>query len=90
MTIGLPAAFSAIYPLGALFIYYDKRSGRHQPEDGTPLLSDEELQRRQMLRLLQDRSSAPSPDLIRNTYRFDLPQYDAAPRYWSERVMRAP
>jgi hypothetical protein len=81
MSIGLPAAFFAIYPLAALFVYHDNSSSRPHPEDGTPLLSDEEMQRRQMLRLLQDQSSAPSPDLIRNTYRFDLPQHDAAPRY---------
>jgi hypothetical protein len=80
-SIGLPAAFSAIYPLAALFVNRENSSSRPHREDGTPLLSDEEMQRRQMLRLLQDQSSAPSPDLIRNTYRFDLPQVDAAPRY---------
>lgn len=40
----------------------------------TALLSEEEMLRRQLQRLLQEQSSAPSPELIRNTYRFDLPE----------------
>lgn len=94
--IGLPASFSLIYALAAYLIYreYGPSAG-HRAEDGTPLLSEEEMQRRQLLRLLQERNSAaPSPDLVHNTFRLEIPNlepvcksYDrrshSTPRSWS-------
>jgi hypothetical protein len=80
--ICLPAAFSLLYAVASILIY--REYGRHRTEEATLLLSDEEMQRRQLLRLLGEQStSAPSPDLVRNTYRFDLPEDDAARKYWN-------
>ncbi|KAJ5945352.1 hypothetical protein N7516_005520 [Penicillium verrucosum] len=81
INICIPTAFSVCYALAGILIY---REGGHQrAEEGTPLLTDEEMQRRQLLRLLGERSSAPSPDLVRNTYRFDLPEDEGAQKDWS-------
>jgi hypothetical protein len=72
--ICLPTAFSVCYTIVALLIYRDYH---REAESSRPLLSDEELQRLQLLRLLKKQSSsAPSADLVRNTYRFDLPDDD--------------
>ncbi|KAJ5577437.1 uncharacterized protein N7459_006401 [Penicillium hispanicum] len=84
--IGLPCAFSATYGLAAFLIYreYGPSQG-HRAEDGTPLLSEEEMQRRQLLRLLKERNTgAPSPDLIHNTYRLDIDvaSLDPVPKSW--------
>lgn len=50
------------------------RKYRREEEIRRPV-SDEEQQRLQLLRLLKEQSStAPSPELVRNTYRFDLPE----------------
>ncbi|KAJ5409268.1 uncharacterized protein N7487_003627 [Penicillium crustosum] len=77
INICVPTAFSACYALAGILIY--RECGHHQAEEGTPLLTDEEMQRRQLLRLLEERNtSAPPPDLVRNTYRFDLPEDERA------------
>lgn len=81
INICLPAAFSVCYALAGILIY--REYGRYRAEEGTPLLTDEEMQRLQLLRLLGERSTnAPSPDLVRNTYRFDLPE-GRAQKDWS-------
>lgn len=80
--ICLPTAFSVCYAIAAILTYREYR--RHQVEEATLMLSDEELQRRQLLRLLGEQNcAAPSPELVRNTYRFDLPQDEAAQKYWN-------
>ncbi|KAJ5780036.1 hypothetical protein N7457_005196 [Penicillium paradoxum] len=80
--ICLPTAFAVCYATAAMLIY--RECCRHPGEESTLLLSDEELQRRQLLRLLGEQNhSAPSPELVRNTYRFDLPQDEAAQKYWN-------
>ncbi|KAJ6137191.1 hypothetical protein N7471_003677 [Penicillium samsonianum] len=66
INICLPTAFSVCYALAGILIYREYE--RHRVEEGTPLLTDEEMQRRY----------APSPDLVRNTYRFDLPGDETA------------
>jgi hypothetical protein len=82
VSICLPAAFSLCYALAGILAY--REYGRHRAEEGMPLLTDEEMQRRQLLRLLGERNiSAPSPDLVRSTYRFDLPGRDRAQKGWS-------
>ncbi|KAF9249825.1 hypothetical protein DTO013E5_8184 [Penicillium roqueforti] len=81
VNICLPTAFSACYALAGVLIY--REYGFHRVEEDMPLLTDEEMQRRQLLRLLGERNtSAPSPDLVRNTYRFDLPD-ETAQKDWS-------
>ncbi|KAJ5091194.1 hypothetical protein NUU61_006064 [Penicillium alfredii] len=87
--IGLPSAFSVIYGIAAFLVYREYGPSRgHRAEDGTPLLSEEEMQRRQLLRLLQERNSAaPSPDLIQNTYRLDLPtNMEPAQKPWNRHM----
>jgi hypothetical protein len=74
--ICLPAAFSVFSAVAAGLIYRE-----HREEGSTPPPSEEEMQRRQLLRLLEEQgSNPPSPELIRNTYRFDLP--DEAQNNW--------
>ncbi|KGO74025.1 hypothetical protein PITC_097050 [Penicillium italicum] len=80
INICLPTAFSVCSALAGILIYREHR--RHRAEEGTTLLTDEEMQRRQLLRLLGEQyASAPSPDLVRNTYRFDLPE-ERAQKDW--------
>ncbi|KAJ5207694.1 hypothetical protein N7449_002073 [Penicillium cf. viridicatum] len=82
INICLPTAFSVCYALAGILIF--RECGHHRAEEGTPLLTDEEMQRRQLLRLLGERNtSAPSPDIVRNTYRFDLPEDERAQKDWS-------
>ena len=82
VSICLPAVFCLFYALAGILGYHEY--GRHRAEEGTPLLTDEEMQRRQLLRLLGQRStSPPSPDLVRNTYRFDLPGSERGQKGWS-------
>ena len=82
VNICLPAAFSLCYALAGILAY--RGYGRHRAEEGMPLLTDEEMQRRQLLRLLGERNtSAPPPDLVRSTYRFDLPGGERAQKGWS-------
>jgi hypothetical protein len=82
VNICLPAAFSMCYALAASLVYRD--SHRRRVEEGTPLLTDEEMQRRQLLRLLGERNTrAPSPELVRNTYRFDLPRGETVQKDWN-------
>lgn len=71
--VGLPSAFSVIYGLAACLVYFEYESSRgHRAEDGTPLLSQEEMQRRQLLRLLQEQNTGThTPRAVDNTYRLD-------------------
>ncbi|KAJ5188027.1 hypothetical protein N7491_004350 [Penicillium cf. griseofulvum] len=79
VNICLPSTFSMCYALAASLVYRESR--RRRMEEGMPLLTDEEMQRRQLLRLLGERNtSAPSPELVRNTYRFDLPRGETVRR----------
>lgn len=76
--ICLPAVSSVLCTLTAGLLY---RESREKSTSSAPLLNEQELQRRQLLRLLEEQSSsAPSPELVRNTYRFDLP--DDAQNTW--------
>lgn len=89
--IGLPAAFATVYGLAAYWIYsmYGPIVRGHHADDGTPLLSEEEMQRRQLFRLLQERNAdrPATPDLVRNTYRLDLPvNVDAVRKDWDRSV----
>lgn len=80
-----------IYALAAFLIYreYGPSEG-HRAEDGTPLLSEEEMQRRQLLRLLQDRNSAqPSPDIVHNTYRLEIPSLEPVRKSYHRRSQSA-
>lgn len=66
--ICLPVASSMICALAAWIRYRDSQ------QSGSAALSEEEMQRRQLKGLLNRQSSIPSPELVRNTYRFDLPE----------------
>ncbi|OJJ50071.1 hypothetical protein ASPZODRAFT_139402 [Penicilliopsis zonata CBS 506.65] len=50
-------------------------------EDRTYLLSDEEMQRRQLLKLLQERGGvdvAPSPEVVHDTFHIEIPRGSAS------------
>lgn len=82
INICLPTAFSVCYTLAGILIF--RECGHHRAEEGTLLLTDEEMQRRQLLRLLGERNtSAPLPDIVRNSYRFDLPEDERSQKDWS-------
>lgn len=91
--IGLPSAFSLIYGLAAFLIYREYGPSQSSgAEDGTPLLGQEEMQRRQLLRLLQERNSGvPSPHMMDNTYHLDgfIPGLEPMPKTW-DRQLRSP
>lgn len=73
VSVGLPSAFSVIYGLAACLVFFEYGSSQgHRAEDGTPLLSQEEMQRRQLLRLLQEQNTGThTPRGTDNTYRLD-------------------
>lgn len=84
--IGLPSAFSLIYALATYLIYRENGSRQgHRAGYGTPLLSEEEMQRRQLLRLLQEGDhgslSSASKD---NTYRLEgfIPGLEPIQKTW--------
>ncbi|KAJ5263908.1 hypothetical protein N7478_011513 [Penicillium angulare] len=81
---GLPSAFILIYGCASLLIYLEFGSmGSIRAADGTPLLNEEEMQRRQLARLLEERSAPqPSPDLVRSTYRLEIPTLDPVQKPW--------
>lgn len=86
--LGLPSAFSLIYALAAYLIYRQYGSSQgHRAEDGTPLLSEEEMQRRQLLRLLQegDRGSLSSASKD-DTYRLEgfIPGLEPMQKTWDQ------
>lgn len=72
--IALPSIFSVVYAVAAFLVYRERGpSRRHRAEDNSRPLSEEEMQRRQLLRLLQEQDPAvPSPGVVQNTYRLDI------------------
>ncbi|KAJ5883485.1 uncharacterized protein N7473_010371 [Penicillium subrubescens] len=93
--IGLPSAFIIIYGLAAFLIYHEYGPSQgHRAEDGTPLLSQEEMQRRQLLRLLQEQGSgapSPNPSQINTTYRLEsVPGLDPTPKTWDPHLIPPP
>ncbi len=93
--IGLPSAFIVIYGLASVLIYleYGPSQG-HRAEDGTPLLSQEEMQRRQLLRLLHEQGSGtalPNPSQINTTYRLEtVPGLGPTPKTWDQHQIPPP
>ena len=93
--IGLPSAFIVIYGLASVLIYleYGPSQG-HRAEDGTPLLSQEEMQRRQLLRLLHEQGSGtalPNPSQINTTYRLEtVPGLGPTPKTWDPHLIPPP
>lgn len=91
MIIGLSTVFTFFYGLAALLLYLAPRSpGSGHLENGTVALTDEEMQRRQLLKLLQRRDAAPSPEVLKSTFRIDLPDRVNVARGWDGCVVRLP
>lgn len=88
--VGLPSAFSVIYGLAGCLVYIEYGSSQgHRAEDGTPLLSQEEMQRRQLLRLLQEQNAGThTPRGTDNTYRLDefTVGLNPVPRTWEQNL----
>lgn len=80
VSIGLPCTFTLIYGLTSFLIYREFGVGglsRAREGSSMPLLNEGEQQRQNFARLLESRNgSAPSPELIQNTYRLDLPNLE--------------
>ncbi|KAJ5641830.1 hypothetical protein N7490_005830 [Penicillium lividum] len=85
VAISLPSGSSLLYGCAAIMIYLEYGSaGDPQAEDGTPLLSDEEMQRRQLARLLEDRPApTPSPDIVHSTFRLEIPTLEPVQKTWT-------
>ncbi|KAJ5232122.1 hypothetical protein N7468_005078 [Penicillium chermesinum] len=84
IAIGLPATGVLVYGLVAFLIYRElEPEGSHLPDEGSSsmlLLDDVESQRQHFARLLETRDApAPSPELVQNTYRLDLPIVERTP-----------
>ncbi|KAJ5722716.1 hypothetical protein N7488_000751 [Penicillium malachiteum] len=82
VAIGLSGGFTIIYGCAALLIYRGYRSVEgYRREDGTPLLSDEEMQRRQLARLLEERPVTQSSPSF-STYRLEIPTLEPVQKTW--------
>jgi hypothetical protein len=81
--ISLSAISTVIYGIASMVTGFQVntrneliRRQRHHgwPDDGNPLLTDDEQQRLQLLKLLQRKAdTAPSPEALQGTFRIDLP-----------------
>lgn len=82
VVIVVSTSSTVIYAIVSLYTYsriLSRRMRQRQssyPDDGTALLTEDEMQRRQLLKLLQNRDSdrAPTPELVQGTFRIDLPE----------------
>lgn len=82
VVIAVSASSIIIYGIVALFTYSRILAVRQKPpqtsypDDGTALLTEDEMQRRQLLKLLmnKDADRAPTPELIQGTFHIDLPE----------------
>ncbi|KAJ5642908.1 uncharacterized protein N7484_005415 [Penicillium longicatenatum] len=92
VSIGLPSAFTLIHGGAATLIYYEYGlPGDRRMEADTPLLSEEEMQRRQLARLLGNRSAAaPSPDINHSTYRLEIPTLEPVQKAWAPELSPPP
>ncbi|KAJ5540454.1 hypothetical protein N7494_005530 [Penicillium frequentans] len=92
VSIGLPSAFTLIHGGAAVLIYHERGSSENHPAwDDTPLLSDEEMQRRQLARLLGDRSTAASsPHTNHSTYRLEIPTLEPVQKTWAPELSPPP
>lgn len=88
--ISLSAVSTAVYCSAALYTGWKVHVRNEQrrlhmrncwSNDGTALLTDDEMQRQQLLKLLQSKSDkAPSPEAIQSTFRIDLPDTSSPQR----------
>ncbi|KAJ5919424.1 hypothetical protein N7466_010367 [Penicillium verhagenii] len=92
IAIGLTSAFALVHGGIAILIYHEyEYDGSPRTNRGTPLLSDEEMQRRQLARLLGDRSAgAPSPDIVNSTYRLEIPTLEPIQKAWAGELSLPP
>ncbi|KAL4940371.1 hypothetical protein BDV06DRAFT_196791 [Aspergillus oleicola] len=77
LSLSFSTAFTFLYALGALWLYSRGVGGTSggEPNRGTILLTDEEMQRQQLQRLLEQNSSRKSlsPRAVQKTYRVNHP-----------------
>lgn len=92
VSIGLPSAFTLIHGGAAILICHGNgSSGGHRTGHDVPLLSEEEMQRRQLARLLGDRSAASSsPNINHSTYRLEIPTLEPTQKAWAPEISPPP
>ncbi|KAL4809214.1 hypothetical protein BDV18DRAFT_131441 [Aspergillus unguis] len=75
MSLSLSGAFTLLYGLCALWLYSrDVNDTIAQSDQGTILLTDEEMQRQQLQRLLENSTrKSSSPKVVQKTYRVNHP-----------------
>ncbi|KAL5338448.1 hypothetical protein BJX70DRAFT_366342 [Aspergillus crustosus] len=78
LSLSFASAFAFLYALGALWLYareVNDAIGNDSSNRGTILLTDEEMQRQQLQRLLEQNSSRKSltPKVVQKTYRVNHP-----------------
>ncbi|PYI04155.1 hypothetical protein BO78DRAFT_373577 [Aspergillus sclerotiicarbonarius CBS 121057] len=81
-SLSLPSAFALLYAAGALWSYAsDIFVVTRVTKKETPL-TEEELQRLQLQRLLDHNSKAPSPKVVQKTFRVSAPQHINPGKGW--------
>lgn len=76
VSLSFPAAFSVLYALCALWLYSRdvNATAAVEPDQGTALMTDEEMQRQQLQRLLESSSrKSLSPRMVQKTYQVNHP-----------------
>ncbi|KAJ9193856.1 hypothetical protein DTO166G4_111 [Paecilomyces variotii] len=80
LVIGVSSISTVIYSFAAIITYWkvisSQRPARNtsSPDDSAAFVSEDEMQRRQLLKLLANNSDAANPNLVRSTFRIDLPE----------------
>ncbi|KAL1880392.1 hypothetical protein Plec18167_003796 [Paecilomyces lecythidis] len=80
LVIGVSSISTVIYSFAAMITYWKVLSSQRpvpnttSPGDNAAIVSEDEMQRRQLLKLLANNSDAPNPNLLRSTFRIDLPE----------------
>ncbi|OOF95482.1 hypothetical protein ASPCADRAFT_6004 [Aspergillus carbonarius ITEM 5010] len=81
-SLSLPSAFAFLYAVGVLWSYAGDnfvvtRTGKHERP-----LTEEEMQRQQLQRLLDHNSKGPSPKAIQKTFRVSAPEHINPGKGW--------
>ncbi|KAI9038709.1 uncharacterized protein KD926_010549 [Aspergillus affinis] len=76
-SMGLACAFAFLHALGALWVYgrtVSEETRVHGSKDDAALLTEEEMQRQQLLRLLQENKKGASPKVTQKTFQVKVPE----------------
>lgn len=76
-SLGLACAFAFLHALGALWVYgrmVAEETRAHGSKNDAALLTEEEMQRQQLLRLLQENKKNCSPKVAQKTFQVKVPE----------------